>query len=212
MTTTELPTVTHSDRLKAAADRTAAARHEIEQHDALAAEVDRLKTSAAEGMLDDKQALDLVAKAERVRVGEITRPRRQRALDDALAHEVKVGLEVLAALSDALDPLEKDAADAADKLTEVLVDPAAAALPEDAMLPREVGIARCAIEKAMPGVYGAFVLRDRIRAASQTTWGSSHVAAEAREIVANFDHEVGAIRSGINGLLAVHKAAAKVFG
>jgi hypothetical protein len=206
----ELPTVTHSDRLKAAAARTAAARQEVDEHSRLAAEVDRLKTLAADGELDDKGAADLVAKTEKVRIGEITAPRRQRALDDALAHEIKAGLEILSELSAALEPVQADAAAAADKLTEALVDPAAAALPEDTVLARELGVARCSVEKGMPGVFPAAMLAERIKTASTTTWGALHVPVEAAQIVATFDAELVGIRAGTAMLKATLKTVQKI--
>jgi hypothetical protein len=201
----------HADRLAAAAATTAAARSHVDDHAALAAEVDRLKTLAGEGELDDAGAADLLRKAEALRLAAIVQPRRQRALDDATKAEVAVGLEVLAALSDALAPLEADAEAAADLLTAALIDPAAAKLEDDIVLARELGVARCWVEKAMPGVYGASVLRERLKAAGQVTWGSAHVPVEADLIVATFDADAKAIRDSINGLLAVHKMAVKNF-
>jgi hypothetical protein len=182
-----ITTPTHADRLAAAAAVTSKARAEVDSHAALAAEVDRLKTLAGEGELDDAGAADLLRKAEALRLAAIVQPRRQRALDDATKAEVSVGLEVLAALSDALAPLEADAAQAADLLTAALVDPAAAALEADIVLARELGVARCWVEKAAPGVYGASVVRERLKAAGQTSWGAGHVPVEAALIVSTFD-------------------------
>ena len=142
-------------------------------------------------------------------MAEITLPRRQRALDDATKAEVAVGLEVLAALSDALAPLEAEAAQAADLLTAALVDPAAAALEADIVLARELGVARCWVEKAAPGVYGASVLREKVDNGLRTSWGSSHVPATAREIVSTFDAEVAGIKSGTAMLKSILKAAQK---
>lgn len=207
MTTAELPT--QADRLTAAAAATAAARQPIIEAEALAADVADLKLRAAGGDLDDQGAADLVAKSEKVRINSITAPRRQRALDDALAAEVAVALDVLAALSASLDPVQADAVQAADKLTEALIDPAAAVLDGDTVLARELGVARCSIERGMPGVYGASVLREKIDNGLRTSWGSSHVPATAREIVATFDAEVAAIRSGTAMLKATAKAALK---
>jgi hypothetical protein len=199
----------HAERLAAAAATTAAARSHVDDHAALAAEVDRLKTLAADGELDDAGAADLVKKSEALRLAEITLPRRQRALDDATKAEVAVGLEVLAALSDALAPLEAEAAQAADLLTAALIDPAAAALEADIVLARELGVARCWVEKAAPGVYGASVVRERIKTASTTTWGALHVPVEAALIVATFDAELAAIKSGTAMLKSILKAAQK---
>ena len=207
-----IPTSTHADRLAEAAAITAKARHEIEQHEALAATVHRLQAAAVAGELDDAGAGQLVKEAEANRISEITLPRRKRALDDATEAEAAVGLEVLAALSDALAPVEADAAQAADKLTEALIDPAAAALEDDIVLARELGVARCWVEKAMPGVYGASVLREKIDNGLRTSWGSAHVPATAREIVAGFDAELAAIRSATAMLKGILKAAAKNFG
>jgi hypothetical protein len=204
-----ITTPTHADRLAAAAAVTSKARAEVDSHAALAAEVDRLKTLAGEGELDDAGAADLLRKAEALRLAAIVQPRRQRALDDATKAEVAVGLEVLAALSDALAPLEADAAQAADLLTAALVDPAAAALEADIVLARELGVARCWVEKAAPGVYGASVVRERLKAAGQTSWGAGHVPVEAALIVSTFDAEVAGIKSGTAMLKSILKAAQK---
>ena len=199
----------HEDRLAAAAEITAKARQSITEAEALAADVADLKLRAAGGDLDDQGAAVLVAKSEKARINSITAPRRQRALDDATEAEVAVGLEVLKALSDALVPVEADAAQAADKLTEALVCPLAAALEEDTVLAREIGVARCSVERGMPGVYGASVLRERIKNASQTTWGAAHVPGEAALILGAFDAELAAIRSGTAMLKATAKTALK---
>ena len=199
----------HADRLAEAAAATSAARSHVDDHARLAAEVADLKLRAAGGDLDDGGAAELLRKAEALRLAEITLPRRNRALDDATEAEAAVGLEVLKALSDALVPVEADAAQAADKLTEALIDPAAAALEDDVVLARELGVARCWVEKAAPGVYGASVLREKIDNGLRTSWGSAHVPATAREIVASFDAELIAIRSGTAMLRATLKAALK---
>jgi hypothetical protein len=204
-----ITTATHAGRLADAAEITAKARSHVDDHAALAAEVDRLKTLAGEGELDDAGAADLVKKSEALRLAEITLPRRQRALDDATKAEVAVGLEVLAALSDALAPLEAEAAQAADLLTAALVDPAAAALDHDTVLARELGVARCSVERGMPGVFPAAMLSERLKAASTTTWGGAHVPVEAAQIVAAFDAELAAIRSGTAMLKSILKAAQK---
>jgi hypothetical protein len=209
---TELPTPTQAERLAAAAEITATARHEIEQHEALAATVHRLKAAAVAGELDDAGAADLVAKAERVRVGGITAPRRARILDDALAAEVAVALDVLAELGRALEPIQSEAAAAADKLTAALVHPDAAAIRGDTTAGYERDRGRCMVEAYMPGVFPAAMLADRIRTASQTTWGSSHIPAQASEIVATFDRELVAIRKGTAALRAALRALEKAFG
>jgi hypothetical protein len=204
-----ITTATHAGRLADAAEITAKARSHVDDHAALAAEVDRLLTLAGDGELDDAGAADLVKKSEALRLAEITLPRRQRALDDATKAEVAVGLEVLAALSDALAPLEAEAAQAADLLTAALVDPAAAALDHDTVLARELGVARCSVERGMPGVFPAAMLSERLKAASTTTWGGAHVPVEAAQIVAAFDAELAAIRSGTAMLKSILKAAQK---
>ena len=205
-------TPTHADRLAEAAAATAAARSHVDDHASLAAEVADLKLRAAGGDLDDGGAAELLRKAEALRLAEIVQPRRKRALDDATEAEVAVGLEVLAALSDALAPVKAEAEAAADKLTEALIDPAAAALEDDIVLARELGVARCWVEKAMPGVYGASVLREKIANGLRTSWGSAHVPATAREIAATFDAELAAIRSGTVMVRATLKAAQKALG
>lgn len=199
----------HADRLAEAAEITAKARHEVEQHESLAATVHRGKAAAVAGELDDAGAADLVRQSESLRLAEITLPRRKRALDDSLAAEVAVSLEVLAALSDALALVEADAAQAADKLTEALVCPLAAALEADIVLARELGVARCWVEKAMPGVYGGSVLREKIDNGLRTSWSSAHVPATAREIVAGWEGEVAAIKAGTVMLKGILKAALK---
>ena len=212
MITTELPAPTHADRLAAAAEITAKAQAEVTRHDELAEEVRRLKLAAAAGDLDEIQAADLVAKAEKVRIGEITETRRRKALDDALAAEVAVALSVLAELAAKVDVLVADAATAADALSGVLVDPAAQTIRGDTSAGHERDTGRCMVEQFFPGLFPAAVLADRIRTASTVTWGSAHVPGEAMAIVQGFDSDVKAIRSGIDGLKAVHKAALKVFG
>ena len=204
-----ITTATHADRLAAAAAITQKARQSITEADDLAAEVSKLKLAAAGGDLDDRGAAELVRLSEAARIADITKPRRARILADAEAAEVKVGLEVLAALSDALAPLEAEAAQAADLLTAALIDPAAAALEADIVLARELGVARCWVEKAAPGVYGASVLRERLKAAGQVTWGSAHVPVEAALIVSTFDAEVAGIKSGTAMLKSILKAAQK---
>jgi hypothetical protein len=204
-----ITTATHAGRLADAAEITAKARSHVDDHAALAAEVDRLLTLAGDGELDDAGAADLVKKSEALRLAAIVQPRRQRALDDATKAEVAVGLEVLAALSDALAPLEAEAAAAADLLTAALVDPAAAALEDDTVLARELGVARCSVERGMPGVFPAAMLSERLKAASTTTWGGAHVPVEAALIVAAFDAELAAIRSGTAMLKSILKAAQK---
>ena len=199
----------HADRLAEAAAITAKARQSITEAEALAADVADLKLRAAGGDLDDQGAAVLVAKSEKARINDITAPRRQRAFDDATEAEVAVGLEVLAALSDALAPVEADAAQAADKLTEALVCPLAAALEADIVLARELGVARCWVEKAMPGVYGGSVLREKIDNGLRTSWSSAHVPATAREIVAGWEGEVAAIKAGTVMLKGILKAALK---
>ena len=199
----------NADRLAAAAAITAKARQSITEADDLAAEVSKLKLAAAGGDLDDRGAAELVRLSEAARMADITAPRRARILADSEAAEVKVGLEVLAALSDALAPLEAEAEAAADRLTAALVDPAAAALEADIVLARELGVARCWVEKAMPGVFPAAMLAERLKAASTTTWGGAHVPVEAALIVATFDAELAAIRSGTAMLKSILKAAQK---
>lgn len=213
MTTLELtPTLaklSHADRLAAAAASVAAARSHVDDHAALAADVADLKLRAAGGDLDDRGAAELLRKAEALRLAEITETRRRKALDDALAAEVRVALDVLAELGAQVESLATDAAQAADSLTAVLVDAAAREIRSDTAAGYERDRGRCMVEAFMPGVYGAAVLGDRIRTASTTTWGAGHVPAEAAAIVAGFDGEVAAIRSGTAMLRATLKAAQK---
>jgi hypothetical protein len=204
-----ITTPTHADRLAAAAAITQKARHEIEIHEALAATVHRLKAAAVAGELDDAGAGQLVKEAEALRISEIVQPRRRKALDDATEAEVKVALDVLADLGAQVDELAKEAAQAADALSAALVDPAAAAIRGDTTAGYDRDRGRSAVEAFMPGVYGAAVLADRIRTASQTTFGAVHVPAEAAAIVAAFDAELAAIRSGTAMLKSILKAAQK---
>lgn len=212
MTTTELPAPTHSDRLDAAAEITAKAQAEVTRHDDLVATVQRLKAAAVAGELDDAGAADLVKQSEILRISDIVLLRKQAVLRDAQAAEVAVSLEVLADLAEKVAGLAKDAAQAADSLTAALVDPAAQAIRSDTTAGYDRDRGRCMVEQFMPGVHGAAVLADRIKSASTTTWGALHIPSEAATIVATFDAELAAIRSGINGLLTIHKAAVKVFG
>jgi len=207
-----ITTESHRQALADAAAVTAAARAQVDAHEALAAEVRALKLAAASGDLDEIQAAELVAKAEQARIGEITAPRRNRALDDALAAEVRVSLDVLADLARTVDGLTKEAAAAADALSGVLVDPAAQALRADTAAGYERDRGRCMVEQFFPGVFPASVLAEKIRTAAATTWGSAHVPAAAMAIVQSFDSDVKAVRDGIDGLRAIHKAAVKAFG
>lgn len=199
----------YRDKLAAAAEITAKARHEIENHEALAGKVRQMKLAAAGGELDEIQAADLIQAAERLRIAEIVLPRKQAVLRDALAAEVRAALDVLAALSASLEPVEADAAQAADLLTDALIDPAAAALDGDTPLARDLGVGRCYVEAAMPGMYRAAVLRDRVKTASTILWGDAHIPAAAREIVASWDAELAAIKTGTAILKATLKAAQK---
>jgi hypothetical protein len=205
-----ITTATHADRLAEAAEITAKARQSITEADDLAADVADLKLRAAGGDLDDQGAAVLVAKSEKTRINDITAPRRQRALDDATEAEVKVALDVLADLGAQVDELAKEAAQAADALTAALVDPAAAAILGDTTAGYDRDRGRCAVEAFMPGVYGAAVLADRIRTASQTTWGAVHVPAAAAEIVASWEAEVQGIRAGTALLKAALRAVQKI--
>ena len=208
MITTEL----HRQALADAATVTAAARAQVDAHEALAAEVCALKLAAENGELDELQAVDLIAKAEQVRVGEIVLPRKQAALRDALAAEVAVALSVLADLAAKAAVLVADAATAADALSGVLVDAAAQAVRGDTTAGHERDTGRCMVEQFFPAVWPASVLADKIRTASNTSWGTGHVATEAALIVQSFDSDVKAIRDGIDGLRAVYKAAVRAFG
>ena len=202
----------HTDRLAEAAAITAKARHEIEQHEALAATVHRLQAAAVAGELDDAGAGQLVKESEALRISQIVLPRKQAVLRDAQSAEYAVAAEVLESLALALDPLAKEAAAAADALTAALVDPVAAAIRGDTSAGYERDRGRCMVEQFFPGVFGAAVLADRIKTASTTQWGAAHVPGEAALILAAFDAEVAAIRSGTAMLRAVHKVAVKNFG
>jgi hypothetical protein len=208
----ELPTVTHSDRLAAAAAITAKARAEVDSHSSLAAEVDRLKTLATDGELDDAGAINLNTLSEKHRIAEITAPRRQRALDDALAHEVKESLAVLAELAAALEPVKAEAEQVADKLTAALVHPDAAAIRGETTAGQERDRGRCMVEQFFPGVFPAAILAERIHTASQTTWGSGHCPQAAAEIVETFDTELAAIKRGVASLRVALRALEKSFG
>ena len=214
MTTAELPTAaaTHHERLTEASAATAAARAPIDAHAELAARVSELKFQAASGDLTDEGAVELLQLSERHRLGEVTATRRLRALDDALAAEVKVALSVLADLAANVDVLVADAATAADALSGVLVDAAAQAVRGDTSAGHERDTGRCMVEQFFPAVWPAALLADRIRTASNTSWGTGHVATEAALIVQSFDSNAKAIRDGIDGLRAVYKAAVKAFG
>jgi hypothetical protein len=206
-----ITTESHRQALADAAAVTAAARAQVDAHEALAAEVRSLREAAAAGELDELQAVELIAKAEQVRVGEIVLPRKQAALRDALAADVAVALSVLAELAAKVAVLVADAATAADALSGVLVDPAAQSVRGDTSAGHERDTGRCMVEAYMPGVFPAAVLADKIRDAATVTWGNSHVPAAAMAIVQSFDSDVKAIRDGIDGLLAVHKMAVKNF-
>jgi hypothetical protein len=54
------------------------------------------------------------------------------------------------------------------------------------------------------------MLAERIKNASQTTWGGAHVPVEAALIVSTFDAEVAGIKSGTAMLRATLKAVQKI--
>lgn len=193
---------THATRLAAAAARTAAARAEVDSQSRLAATVADLKARAAAGELDDKQALDFSKKAEALRLGEITAPRRQRALDDALAAEVREALAVLSELGQALEPVKHEAASVADRLTAAMLDPLALEVRGDSAAGYQRDTARTILEGYSVGTYRANLLADRIATAAKTTWGASHVPQAAAGILTDFDNELVAIRAGIAALRA----------
>jgi hypothetical protein len=205
-----ITTPTHADRLAAAAAITAKARQSITEADDLAAEVSKLKLAAAGGDLDDRGAAELVRLSEAARMADITKPRRVRILADSEAAEVKEALAVLSELGQALEPVKAEAEEVADKLTAALVHPDAAAIRGDTTAGHERDTGRCIVESFMPGVFPAAVLAERIRTASQTTWGNRHVPAVAAEILADFDRELVAIRKGIAALRAALRAVEKI--
>jgi hypothetical protein len=205
-----ITTPTHADRLAEAAAITAKARQSITEADDLAADVADLKLRAAGGDLDDQGAAVLVAKSEKARINDITAPRRARILADTEAAEVKEALAVLSELGQALEPVKAEAEEVADKLTAALVHPDAAAIRGDTSAGHERDTGRCMVEAYMPGVFPAAVLAERIRTASQTSWGTGHVPAAAAEILADFDRELVAIRKGIAALRAALRAVEKI--
>jgi hypothetical protein len=203
-------TPTHADRLAAAAAVTSKARAEVDSHAALAAEVDRLKTLAGEGELDDAGAADLVKKSEALRVSEIVLPRKQAVLRDAQSAEYTVAAEVLESLALALDPLAKDAAAAADLLTAAMIHPAAAELRGDTGQGYHRDTGRTILEGYAHGVYPASMLAERIETARRTNFGAAHVPAAATEIVASWEAEVQGIRAGTALLKAALRAVQKI--
>jgi hypothetical protein len=200
----------NADRLAAAAAVTSKARAEVDSHAALAAEVDRLKTLAGEGELDDAGAADLVKKSEALRVSEIVLPRKQAVLRDAQSAEYTVAAEVLESLALALDPLAKDAAAAADLLTAAMIHPAAAELRGDTGQGYHRDTGRTILEGYAHGVYPASMLAERIETARRTNFGAAHVPAAATEIVASWEAEVQGIRAGTALLKAALRAVQKI--
>lgn len=205
-----ITTPTHANRLAAAAAITQKARHEIDTHEALAAEVDRLKTLAADGELDDAGAADLVKKSEALRISEIVLPRKQAVLRDAQSAEYAVAAEVLESLALALDPLAKEAATAADALTAALIHPAAAELRGDTGQGYHRDTGRTILEGYAHGVYPASMLAERIETARRTNFGAAHVPAAAREILASWEAEVQGIKAGTALLKAALRAVQKI--
>jgi hypothetical protein len=205
-----ITTATHAGRLADAAEITAKARSHVDDHAALAAEVDRLKTLAGEGELDDAGAADLVKKSEALRVSEIVLPRKQAVLRDAQSAEYTVAAEVLESLALALDPLAKDAAAAADLLTAAMIHPAAAELRGDTGQGYHRDTGRTILEGYAHGVYPASMLAERIETARRTNFGAAHVPAAAAEIVASWEAEVQGIRAGTALLKAALRAVQKI--
>jgi hypothetical protein len=198
----------HSAALAAAATVTAAALSQIEAHNNLGAEVKNLKLRAEAGELDEQGAGELIRKAEKQRLGEITRGRHERALADALAAEVAAALGVLRDLESQLEPVERDALLAADALTAALIHPAAAGSENPNGYHRDRG--RTIVESYFHGTYPAAMLRERITTLSQTTWGTAHIPREAAIVAAGFDAEIKAIHAGTAILRAALKAVQKI--
>ena len=202
------PTIeTHTTALAAAATTTAAALAQIEAYKKLAADVAALKLRAAGGELDEEGAAELIRKAEKQRLGEITLSRHERALADALAAEVTAALNVLRDLESQLAPVEREAAAAADALTAALIHPAATG---DHSTGNHRGTGRTIVEGYFHGTYPAALLRERITTLSQTTWGTSHIPREAAIIAESFDAEIKAIQAGAATLKAALKAVQKI--
>jgi hypothetical protein len=202
-TTTE----TNSTALDAAATTTAAALAQVEAHNNLGAEVKNLKLRAEAGELDEEGARELIRKAEKQRLAEITRSRHERALADALAAEVAAALNLLRDLESQLEPVEREAAAAADALTAALIHPAASG---DNSTGNHRGTGRTIVESYFHGTYPAAILRERITTLSQTTWGTAHIPRETAIIAENFDTEIKAIQAGTATLRAALKALQKI--
>ena len=158
--------------------------------------------------LDEAGAAELMRKAELHRLGEITQSRRERALADARAAEVVIALEVLRDLEAQLEPVEREAAAAADALTAALIHPAALSNDNEFSHYRDTG--RTTVETFMHGTYPAKVLRERIIAMQSTSWGSNHIPRETAVIAASYDADVLAIKAGTATLKAALKAVQKI--
>lgn len=203
-------TTTHSQTLAVAASITAAARSSLNDHQALAAEVARLKQAAAAGQLDETAAAEFLNKSEALRISFIVLPRKEASLRDALAEEGRAAVQVLTQLAAELEPLAADAAAAADALTAGLIDSAALELRGDRGAGYQRDTGRSIVESYFHGVFPAAALNERIQTALSASAGAAHVPAAAREIAASFDTEATAIRDGTAMLKAALKAALKL--
>ncbi len=198
----------HSAALAAAAALAATAQDQVDAHASLGSEVANLKQRAEAGELDEAGASELLRKAELHRLGEITQSRRERALADAKAAEVVTALAVLRSLESELVPVEREAAEAADKLTAALVHPAAASNDNEFSYHRDTG--RATVESFMHGCFPAKVLRERIIAMQSTSWGSNHIPRETAIIAKTYDADVLAIKAGTAILRSAVKAVQKI--
>jgi hypothetical protein len=204
-----ITTESHRQALADAAAVTSAARSQVDAHEALAAEVRSLKLAAAGGELDELQAADLITKAEQVRVGEIVLPRKQAALRDAQAAELKAALAVLADLQVDAEALVQAADTAAESLMDAVLSPAAREIRCDTGEGFQRDRSRFLAGRTFCGVFEAAALALRIETAQRITFGSSHIPAEAARIVESYPAESSAIRHQVAALAAAAKAAKK---
>jgi hypothetical protein len=198
---------TNSAALAAAAAASTTALAQVEALANLGTEVANLRRRAEAGELDEEGASELMRKTEQHRLGQITESRNKRTLADAQAAEVGVALKVLRDLESQLEPVEREAAAAADALTAALIHPAAAG-DDSTGHHRDTG--RTIVETYFHGTYPAAMLRERITTLSQTTWGAAHIPREAAIVAAGFDTEILAIKTGTDTLRAALKAVQKI--
>jgi len=151
----------------------------------------RITTEADTDAEAEAAAAELVPLAERVRVLEVTAPRRQAAITRARAEEKRIGVEILAAIEADAVELDEAATAAGFAFLKSFSDPASF----DGMDPATA--ASHSLGKAcfhLLGVYPATKLLQAIRIGLLAGQGT---ASHAREILEGWEAQETAIRAAI---------------